>query len=47
MQATVKAAIISGCFELLGVSGTVLVAIAGFRENRRISGESAENLATK
>jgi hypothetical protein len=47
MQATVEAAIISGCFGLLGVSGTVLVAIAGFRESRRLSGESAENRATK
>jgi hypothetical protein len=42
MQATVEAAIISGCFGLLGVSGTVWVAIAGFRANRRISSESAQ-----
>ena len=41
MQPTVEAAVISGCFGLLGVGGTVWVAIAGFRANRRISSESA------
>ena len=42
MQATVEAAVISGCFGLLGVSGTVWVAIVGFRANRTISSESAQ-----
>ena len=42
MQAVVEAAVISGCFGILGVGGTVLVALAGFRANRRISSESAQ-----
>jgi hypothetical protein len=42
MEPTVEAALISGCFGLLGVAGTVWVAIAGFRANRRISSESAQ-----
>jgi hypothetical protein len=42
MQSTVEAAIISGCFGLLGIGGTVWVAIAGFRANQRISSESAK-----
>lgn len=37
-----EAAVISGFFGLLGVAGTVWVAIAGFRANRRISSESAQ-----
>lgn len=40
MQAIVEAAVISGCFGILGVGGTVWVAIAGFRANGRISQES-------
>lgn len=40
MQAIVEAAVISGCFGILGVGGTVWVAVAGFRANRRISQES-------
>ena len=40
MDPTMEAAVISGCFGLLGVAGTVWVAIAGFRANRRISSES-------
>jgi hypothetical protein len=42
MEPTVEAALISGCLGLLGVAGTVWVAIAGFRANRRISSESAQ-----
>ena len=42
MDPTMEAAVISGCFGLLGVAGTVWVAIAGFRANRRISSESAQ-----
>jgi hypothetical protein len=42
MEPTVQAAIISGCFGFLGVAGTVWVAIAGFRANRRIFSESAQ-----
>ncbi len=42
MEPTVEAALISGCFGLLGVAGTVWVAIAGFRANRRISSEYAQ-----
>lgn len=42
MQATVEAAIISGCFGFLGVGGTVWVAIMSFRANRRISRDSAQ-----
>jgi hypothetical protein len=38
----VETAIISGCFGLLGVAGTVWVAIAGFRANRRIFSESTQ-----
>jgi len=37
----VEAALIGGCFGLLAVAGTVWVAIAGFRANRRISNQSA------
>ena len=37
-----ETAIISGCFGLLGVAGTVWVAIAGFRANRRIFSESTQ-----
>jgi hypothetical protein len=42
MEPAVEAAIIGGCFGLLGVAGTVWVAIAGFRANRRIFSESAQ-----
>ena len=42
MEPTLEAALISGCFGLLGIAGTVWVAIAGFRANRRISSESAQ-----
>lgn len=42
MDPTMEAAVISGCFGLLGVAGTVWVAIAGFRANRRISSESVQ-----
>jgi hypothetical protein len=42
MDPTVEAALIGGCFGLLGVAGTVWVAIAGFRANRRISSQSAQ-----
>jgi len=47
MQAIVEAAIISGSFGLMGISGTALVAIAGFRANRRISNESARAAETR
>src|ERR1700719_1371731 len=42
MSPIVAAAVISGCFGLLSLSGTVWVAIAGFRANRRIANESAQ-----
>jgi hypothetical protein len=43
VSATVEAAIIGGCFGLIGVGGTVWVAVTGFRRraNRRIAGEAA------
>lgn len=40
MSATIDAAIISGCFGLIGVGGTVWVAVTGFRANRRISADA-------
>jgi len=42
MPPIVEAAVISGCFGLLGLGGTVWVAITGFRANRRIANESAQ-----
>lgn len=41
MNATVTAAVVSGCFGLLGVGGTVVVAVAGFRANKHIVSDTA------
>ena len=40
VSATVEAAIIGGCFGLIGVGGTVWVAVTGFRANRRIAADT-------
>lgn len=41
MNSLVEAAVISGSFGLLGVAGTAIVALAGFRANRRIAANAA------
>jgi hypothetical protein len=41
VDATITAAVVSGCFGLLGVGGTVVVAVAGFRANKHIASDTA------
>jgi hypothetical protein len=43
MDTTVEAALIGGCVGLLGVAGTVSVAVAGFRANRHIATDATED----
>jgi hypothetical protein len=47
MESSVEAALISGGFGLLGVAGTVIVALAGFRANRRIAANGAQEGRTQ
>jgi hypothetical protein len=47
MDPSVEAAVISGSFGLLGVAGTVIVALAGFRANLRIAANVARDGRTQ
>jgi hypothetical protein len=47
MNPSVEAALIGGCFGLIGIAGTVAVALAGFRANRGIATDAAQHERTR